>query len=75
MPLLGSNCYELEKIPNNYDFFLSGTMVQPFESYINLDCGDTINNLMKKLLSELPKIKFNDFQGTHWQPSLIPYME
>ena len=65
--------YELEKIPNNYDFFLSGTMVQPFESYINLDCGDTINNFdEKKLLSELPKIKFNDFQGTHWQPSLIP---
>ena len=21
---------------------------------------------------ELPKIKFDDFQGTHWQPSLIP---
>jgi hypothetical protein len=24
------------------------------------------------LLEELPKIKFKNFQGTHWQPSLIP---
>jgi len=63
----------LQKIPENSDFFFSGTMVQPFESYINLNCGDTIDNFNEqKLLSELPKIKFNDFQGTHWQPSLIP---
>jgi glycosyltransferase involved in cell wall biosynthesis len=63
---------ELKKIQVN-DFFLSGTMVQPFESYINLDCGK--NNIEfdeKKLLSKLPNIYFNDFQGTHWQPSLIP---
>ena len=24
-----------------------------------------------KLLAKLPEIQFNDFQGTHWQPSLI----
>ena len=64
---------ELKRLPENSDFFLSGTMVQPFESYINLNCGDNISNFdEQKLLSELPKIKFNDFQGTHWQPSLIP---
>ena len=64
---------ELEKIPTNSDFFLSGTMVQPFKSYINLNCGTTINNFdEQKLLLELPKINFNDFQGSHWQPSLIP---
>ena len=64
---------ELENIPKNSDFFLSGTMVQPFQSYINLDCGNTVVNFNeKKLLEELPKIKFNDFQGSHWQPSLIP---
>ena len=64
---------ELKKLPENYDFFLSGTMVQPFKSYINLNCGDKIDNFNEqKLLSELPKLKFNDFQGTHWQPSLIP---
>ena len=64
---------ELQNLPENSDFFLSGTMIQPFESYINLDCGDTIDNFdEEKLLSELPKIRFDDFQGTHWQPSLIP---
>lgn len=63
---------ELDIIPENIDFFLSGTMVQPFESYINLDCGTNIKNFNEdKLLRELPKIKFTDFQGSHWQPSLI----
>ena len=64
---------EIKKINNNTHFFLSGTMVQPFKSYINLNCGKTIEEFdEQKLLSELPKIKFDDFQGTHWQPSLIP---
>ena len=31
--------YEELKKTTDTDFFLSGTMVQPFESYINLDCG------------------------------------
>ena len=63
---------ELAKIKLN-DFFLSGTMVQPFESYINLNCGLTYDNFNeKKLLTELPSIIFDDFQGTHWQPSLMP---
>ena len=64
---------EINKISSFKDFFLSGTMVQPFESYINLNCGKNINDFNeKKLLQDLPKIKYDDFQGTHWQPSLIP---
>jgi glycosyltransferase involved in cell wall biosynthesis len=64
---------ELNKIPKGDDFFLSGTMVQPFESYINLNCGKNIQEFDEvKLLKELPEIKYKDFQGTHWQPSLIP---
>ncbi len=64
---------ELENISSLEDFFLSGTMVQPFESYINLDCGNNFENFNeKKLLEELPKIRYKNFQGTHWQPSLIP---
>ena len=64
---------ELNNISNIDDFFLSGTMIQPFESYINFDCGKNIKEFNEeKLLQELPKIKFKDFQGTHWQPSLIP---
>ena len=48
-------------------------MIQPFESYINLDCGKTIEEFDEdKLLKELPNIQFKNFQGTHWQPSLIP---
>ena len=64
---------EIKNIKDKTHFFLSGTMVQPFESYINLDCGKTIDEFNEqKLLTELPQIKFDDFQGTHWQPSLIP---
>jgi glycosyltransferase involved in cell wall biosynthesis len=64
---------ELKEISNNEDFFLSGTMVQPFDSYIKLECGKTnVDFDEEKLLKKLPEIKFKDFQGTHWQPSLIP---
>jgi len=63
---------ELKKI-NVDDFFVSGTMVQNFKSYIYLDCGNSHSNFNEdKLLKELPKIKFNNFQGSHWQPSLVP---
>ena len=63
---------ELKKIKVE-DFFITGTMVQNFKSYIYLDCGNSHSNFNEdKLLKELPKIKFNDFQGSHWQPSLVP---
>ena len=55
------------------NFFLSGTMIQPFESFINLDCGKTIEEFNEvKLLKEYNSIKFEDFQGSTWAPSLIP---
>ncbi len=64
---------EISQINEYKDFFLSGTMVQPFKSYINLDCGKTFESFNEdKLLKEINKISYNDFQGTHWQPSLIP---
>ena len=63
---------EIKKLPTDKDFFISGTMVQPFKSYINLNCGTSFNDFNeKKLLNEVNSIDFNDFQGTHWQPSLI----
>ena len=62
---------EIKKL-NTSLFFLSGTMVQPFASYIELNCGTNYKNFNEdKLLSELPKITYPDYQGTHWQPSLI----
>ena len=63
---------ELKKIKVK-DFFISGTMVQCFKSFIHLDCGETYEDFDEaKLLNQLPNIVYNDFQGTHWQPSLIP---
>ena len=63
---------EIKKLTPDKDFFISGTMVQPFKSYINLNCGTSFKDFdEKKLLNEVNSIDFNDFQGTHWQPSLI----
>jgi|TARA_B100001063_G_C16723062_1_gene534722 glycosyltransferase involved in cell wall biosynthesis len=64
---------EIKNYPKNDDFFISGTMVQPFASYLQFDCGKTIKDFNeKKLLDGVNKIQFDNFQGTHWQPSLIP---
>jgi len=64
---------ELKLMKDNTDFFLSGTMVQPFKSYIFFDCGKTYADFDEdKLLNGLPKIKYANFQGTHWQPSFMP---
>ena len=63
---------ELDKLNNREDLFLSGTMVQPFSSYLEFDCGKTFKDFdEEKLLNGVHKIKYEDFQGTHWQPSLI----
>ena len=35
---------EIKNIPKDKNFFLSGTMVQPFASYIFLDCGKTFED-------------------------------
>ena len=62
---------ELDKIDHK-NFFLSGTMVQYFNGLIDLDCGNNPQNFNEnKIFEVLPNIKFEDFQGTHWQPSLI----
>jgi glycosyltransferase involved in cell wall biosynthesis len=63
---------EIKKIKHD-NFFLSGTMIQPFKSYIELDCGKNYKEFDEsKLLSENLKINYDDFQGTHWQPALLP---
>ena len=63
---------ELDKLNYREDLFLSGTMVQPFSSYLEFDCGKTFKDFdEEKLLNGVHNIKYEDFQGTHWQPSLI----
>ena len=65
--------YNEIKKTSEKDFFLSGTMIQPFKSFIYLDCGTSVENFNeKKLLSEYKNIPFEDFQGSTWAPSLIP---
>ena len=55
------------------NFFFFFTMIQPFKSFINLDCGKTIEEFNElKLLKEYNSITFEDFQGSTWAPSLIP---
>ena len=62
---------EIKKI-NHDNFFLSGTMIQPFKSYIELDCGKTYHEFNEqKLLTEYSEKYYADFQGTHWQPALL----
>jgi len=64
---------EIKKHHEDKDFFISGTMVQPFASYLEFDCGKSYQDFDEvKLLSKINSIPFDDFQGTHWQPSLIP---
>ena len=64
---------EVKKYPDDKDFFISGTMVPPFKSYLEFDCGKTLQDFDEdKLLKYVNTLKFEDFQGTHWQPSLIP---
>ena len=41
---------ELKNISENERFLLSGTMVQPFKSYINLNCGTNIKEFDEKKL-------------------------
>ena len=63
---------EISKIKEK-NFFLSGTMIQPFKSFIHLDCGKIIEEFDElKLLKEYDSIPFEDFQGSTWAPSLIP---
>lgn len=65
--------YNEIKRTSSKNFFLSGTMIQPFKSFIYLDCGSSIENFNeKKLLNEYKNIPFYNFQGSTWAPSLIP---
>ena len=48
---------EMSKLPANKDFFLSGTMIQPFKSFLFLDCGKDYKNFdEKKLLDNINQL-------------------
>ena len=67
------------KLINNNKFYLSLTHIAasgPVKGsiqHIQFDCGDNISNFDKeKLIKNFDKLKFNDLQGSHWAPHLIP---
>lgn len=61
---------EIKKI-ENIKFYLSGTMFD-YLGKKKFFCGNSYKNFNeKKLLSNLKKIKFNDYQGSTWAPHLV----
>ena len=61
---------ELEKLDESKDF-LSGTMVQPFASYLEFDCGKTYKDFdEEKLLNGVKKLNLRIFKAhignPHW---------
>jgi glycosyltransferase involved in cell wall biosynthesis len=60
---------EIDKITHN-KFYLSGTMIN--NGQIKLDCGNDLETFNEdKLLKEIDKANFFDFQGSTWAPHLI----
>jgi len=60
---------ELDKIGHK-KFYLSGTMVN--NGQIKLDCGNNLETFNEeKLLREIDKVNYYDFQGSTWAPHLI----
>ena len=64
---------------NNDKFYLSLTQIAAHGGvkgsiqHIQFDCGDTIENFdEQKLLKNFNNIDFEDLQGSHWAPHLIP---
>tara|TARA_Y100000590_G_C15514834_1_gene936860 strand:+ start:169 stop:1008 length:840 start_codon:yes stop_codon:yes gene_type:complete len=62
---------ELKKI-NDDNFYISGTMIEPFSGHIIFNCGETIDEFNEqKLLLNFKQIHFYDHQGSHFAPHVI----
>ena len=60
---------EVDRIGHNH-FYLSGTMIN--NGQIKLNCGNDLDTFdEKKLLKEVDKSNYYDFQGSTWAPHLI----
>mgnify|MGYP001244916090 CR=1 FL=1 len=57
---------------NTDAFYLSATMIEKSSGHIQFNCGNDYNDFDEtKLLKEYKKLKFYDYQGSHWAPHLI----
>ena len=64
----------LEEVKNidTDEFYLSASMIEKDSGHIQFDAGDSYENFNEeRLLSNLNKIDYFDFQGSHWAPHLI----
>ena len=62
---------EIEEIKTDA-YYISGTMIEKSGGHIQFDCGNDYSDFDEdKLLKNYNKIKFYDFQGSHWAPHLI----
>jgi len=57
---------------NTDAYYISGTMIEKSGGHIQFDCGSDYKDFDEdKLIKNFDKIKFFDFQGSHWAPHLI----
>lgn len=57
---------------NHDNFFISGTLIEPYSGHIKLNCGDNFDNFdEKKLLANYKNNNFYNYQGTHYAPHLV----
>ena len=62
---------EVNKIGHD-NFYLSGTMIEPFTGHITFNCGTNIKSFNeKKFLENYKNVNFYDHQGSHFAPHLI----
>ena len=57
---------------NNDNFYLSGTMIEPYSGHIIYNFGTDLSNFKEdELLLKYKDINFYDHQGTHFAPHLV----
>ena len=57
---------------NHKNFYLSGSMIEPYSGHIVYNCGDRIENFNeKKLLDNIKNLNIADHQGSHFAPHCV----
>tara|TARA_B100001121_G_scaffold231206_1_gene204408 strand:- start:86 stop:922 length:837 start_codon:yes stop_codon:yes gene_type:complete len=57
---------------NHDNFYLSGTMIEPYSGHIDYNFGTDLNSFKEdELLTKFKDINFYDHQGTHFAPHLV----
>jgi len=71
-PKWDSVLYEEIKNLNDDFFYLSATMIEPNSGHIKFNFGENIDSFdEEKLINNVDKLNFYNFQGSHFAPHLI----